>query len=125
MKILPIDMHKWKLFEIDLKKHLDEKQMHFLGRIYIQITKHFTHRVLERSSEVDKSRIRRTLYHVINTRMCELIFWLYSEEDKEILVHKDDLCIILTRSNDNTGMVVRTFYKKKNVNKERYFYLKI
>ena len=123
-KISQVDMYKWKMFERDLQKHLDIKQHYFLGKIYITVTKHFTHRVLERSYKLQHTDIRRTLYHVVNTKLCELLFWYYSGDTRKLFVQRKDLCIILTRG--DTGLVVRTFWKNSNTpNKEKYFYIKL
>lgn len=118
---------RWGGFTRDFRKYIANKQMYFLGQVYITFTKHFIQRVVERAyRDEDESTIRRMLYHTANTRMCEILFWHYSDDQREILIERQGMCIIISRGYDGVSLIVRTFYQtSKAINKSKYFYLKL
>ncbi len=64
------------------------------------------------------------MYHMVNTKLCEFLYWYYSEDGREVFIRHKHYCIIGNRGDE--GLVVRTFYKSsKQVNQDKYFYLKL
>ena len=102
---------KWGVFTREFRKHIAMKQMYFLGQVYITFTKHFIQRVVERSyRNDDESTIRRMMYHAANTRMCEVLFWHYSEDPRDILIERRGMCVVISRGYDGVSLIVRTCF---------------
>lgn len=118
---------KWSKHTSNMRDRFYEVQSPLVGNIDITFTKHFIQRIVERAYNNDEeSIIRRMFYHTLNTRLCELLFWYYSNCEKDIMIRKDNRCIIITRGSDGCSIVVRTFYKQtRNVKEENFFYIEI
>ncbi len=115
-------MHKWKRFEFEFKDYLSSSQKGVVGKISLTLTKHFTHRVYDRCPEWEQPIIRRMLYHCVNKRLCELMFWFYKDTDKKLLLRRKEFCIIVDKGKMEGDMVLRTFYKQeRKPNEDKFF----
>lgn len=118
---------KWSRHTKDFRFYFIEKQSTLVGTVNISFTKHFIQRIVERAYDArEESTIRRMLYHTVNTRLCELLYWYYSTNSDDVMIRKDCNCIILNRGYDETSIIVRTFYKQnKNVKEENFFFIEL
>lgn len=114
---------KWTKHTLNIRDHFYNLQSPLVGNIRLTFTKHFIQRIVERSGgEDEQTFIRRILYHAFNTRIWEILFWYYSDNEKDILIRKDDKCLVLDRGVDGTSIIVRTFYTRKgNLKKDGIF----
>ncbi|AGN30077.1 hypothetical protein VPFG_00075 [Vibrio phage nt-1] len=116
---LHTNLHKWRQFSYELSNHALEKQKGLVGTVTFVMKKHFTHRVIDRFVPGEYKTIRRMLYHVVNQNMCELLFWYYSDIQKDVAIKRDDLYIILTRGRD--CFLLTTIYRSEREDNDKFF----
>ncbi len=111
MKFQPF-MYKWKRFSFEFNNYSIEKQRGLVGTVDFVMKKHFAHRIYDRFASCEHTTIRKIMYHTVNKHLAEVLFWFYSDIDKDLAIRRHDIIMIMERG--QSAILVTTIYRLEN-----------
>ena len=102
-----------KPFSKKVEDYFNEATKGLSEHFVLQYTSHYVHRTVDRLNKDQVVLARRMMYHAINNKLGELLFWaMDAESPTSCIIYRKGLAVVVYKKFESErALLVRTVYK--------------